>query len=80
MKIKYSSSIMLVVAVFFFIHYCFTGYTSIYALECVVFTHFAVVFLQRYKEKRNTNGRWLYLFMGIVIAICAFINLVLYFK
>lgn len=80
MNIKYSSSIMLVVAVFFFIHYCFTDYTSIYALECVVFTHFAVEFTTRYKEKRGTDGNWLYLFMGIATSICALINLVLYFK
>lgn len=56
MKIKYSSSIMLMVAVFFFIHYCFTDYTSIYALICVVFTHFAVEFATKYKEKGDTDG------------------------
>ena len=80
MRIRYSSSVMLVLAVFFIIYYYFTDYTSIKALESVVFTHFAVEFLLMYKEKGDIKKNWIYLFLGVTLAICAIIDFVVFFK
>ncbi|MBU5593506.1 hypothetical protein KQI89_17355 [Clostridium sp. MSJ-4] len=80
MKIRYSSSVMLVLGVFFIIYYCFTDYTNIKALESVVFTHFAVEFLMVYKEKGDIKKNWIYLFLGVTLSICAIIAFVVFFK
>lgn len=80
MKIRYSSSIMLVLAVFFIVYYYFTDYTNIKALESVIFSHFAVEFLVVYKEKGDIKKNWIYLFLGVTLAICAIIALGAFFK
>jgi hypothetical protein len=71
---------MLVLAAFFMAYYYYTDHMNIKALESVVLTHFAVEFLSVYKEKREFKKNWIYLFVGISLAICAIIDIIIFFK
>lgn len=77
--IKWSTVSLLILAVFFYIHYCIYSVTNIYALQATVFGYIATEFLSGVIQNKNIKKEWSYLAIGIMAAICFIITFALYF-
>ena len=77
--IRWSTISLLLLAVFFYIHYCIYSVTNIYALQATVFGYIATEFFSGVIQNKNIKKDWNYLIIGIMSAICFTITFVLYF-
>lgn len=77
--VRWSTVSLLILAVFFYIHYCIYSVTNIYALQSTVFGYIATEFLSVIIKSKDIKAEWHYLVIGIAATICFIITFVLYF-
>lgn len=77
--IRLSTVSLLILAVFFYIHYSIYSVTNIYALQATVFGYIATEFLSGIIQNKDIKREWHYLVLGIMAAICFIITFTLYF-
>lgn len=77
--IGWSSAILLILAMFFYVHYCFYLKTNIYALQATIYGYFTAEFASVIFHNRNMKKEWHYLVLATASAICFIITFALYF-
>lgn len=80
MGIRWSSLILLILGVYFYIHYSIYNNTNIYALESTVFGYFAIEFLSLFLQNKDLKKDWHYLVLGLAMAVCFIVTFILYFR
>ena len=78
-SIRWSTVSLLILAVFFYIHYCIYSVTNIYALQSTVFGYIATEFLSSVIQNKNIKKEWHHLVIGIMATVCFIITFILYF-
>lgn len=79
-SMRWSTVSLLILAVFFYIHYCIYSVTNIYALQATVFGYLAMEFLSVIIQSKDIKKEWHYLVLGIMAVICFITTFVLYFS
>lgn len=77
---RWSTVSLLILAVFFYIHYCIYSVTNIYALQATVFGYLAMEFLSVIIQSKDIKEEWHYLVLGVMAVICFVITFALYFS
>lgn len=80
MDMKWSSVILLILGVYFYIHYCIYNNTNIYALESTVFGYFSTEFLSLFLQNKDLKKEWHFLVFGLAMAVCFIVTFILYFR
>ena len=80
MGMRWSSVILLILGVYFYIHYSIYKNTNIYALESTVFGYFAIEFTSLFFRNKDVKNEWHFLVFGLAMAVCFIVTFILYFR